>query len=139
MSSAPHAVGRVSLVRRLFGPGSVGRYGVIGVSGVSIDTALFALLVHLGLSPVPATVVSTLAGIGNNYVLNAHFNFGTGFDLVQGSRFLLVGLVGLLVAAGSLHVLVSWLGMSPVPAKLVTLPVVVVSQFLANKHWSFRS
>jgi len=121
----------------LFGPASVGRYGLIGLTGVTIDTVLFVVLVRSGLAPVPATVLSTLAGILNNYVLNAKLNFGTSLNLVHGRRFVTVGLLGLLVAALSLQGLLA-LGLSELVAKLVSVPVVVVSQFVANKRWSFR-
>jgi dolichol-phosphate mannosyltransferase len=122
----------------LFGEASVGRYAVIGVSGVVLDTLLFVLLSHVGVVPVAATVVSTLAGILNNYFLNAHFNFRASPNLVQLRRFLTVGLLGLAVAAGTLQLLIA-AGMAPLPAKLVSLPCVLVSQFLANKHWAFRN
>lgn len=121
----------------LFGDGSVGRYAVIGLSGVTLDTLLFAALTSGGVDPILATVVSTLAGIANNYMLNARFNFRTRFNVVHLRRFTTVGLVGLVVAAGSLQLLID-AGMAPLPAKLVSLPCVLVSQFLANKHWAFR-
>lgn len=117
---------------------SVGRYAVIGVSGVALDTALFVALVNVGLPPLVATSLSTLAGICNNYVLNARYNFGTTLNLLHARRFLIVGLLGLAVAAGSLQVLIET-GLSPLTAKLTSLPVVLVSQFLANKFWSFRT
>jgi putative flippase GtrA len=122
----------------LFGPASMGRYGLIGVCGVTLDTVLFVLLVRSGTAAVPATVLSTLAGIINNYVLNAKLNFGTSLNLVHGRRFLTVGLLGLAVAAVSLQLLIDVVGMSELTAKLVSVPVVVVSQFVANKRWSFR-
>jgi putative flippase GtrA len=119
-----------------FGRGSLGRYAVIGVSGVTLDVVLFVVLTRAGVEPVPATIVSTLAGIGNNYVLNATVNFGTGVAFGSGWRFLAVGLLGLVLAAVSLDLLLA-LGMAAVPAKALSVPVVVAGQFLANKHWSF--
>lgn len=124
------------MVQRLFGPASVGRYGLIGVSGVTLDAVLFVLLTRAGVPPVVATVFSTTAGIVNNYVLNAKLNFGTSLNLVHGRRFLLVGLAGLVVAAVSLQVLIT-LGMGALAAKLVSVPVVVASQFVVNRRWSF--
>jgi putative flippase GtrA len=82
--------------------------------------------------------MSTLAGILNNYVLNARLNFGTGLALSTGWRFLAVGLVGLLVAAWSLDLLLG-AGMGELPAKLVSVPCVVAAQYVANRYWSFRS
>jgi len=121
----------------LSGEASVGRYAVIGVSGVLLDTLLFVLLTGVGVVPVAATAMSTSAGIVNNYILNARYNFRTSLNLVHLRRFLTVGLLGLAVAAGSLQLLIS-AGMSSLPAKLVSLPCVLVSQFLANKYWTFR-
>lgn len=122
----------------LFGEASVGRYAVIGVSGVALDTVLFLLLVSAGVPPVLATVLSTLAGIANNYFLNAKYNFKAKANVVQGARFLTVGLLGLLVAAVTLQVLLS-LGSGALVGKLVSLPVVLASQFVANKRWSFAA
>jgi len=122
----------------LFGDASVGRYAVIGVSGVLLDTFLFILLTDLGVPPVAATALSTVAGILNNYFLNARFNFRTSANLVHLGRFLTVGLLGLAVAVLSLQILIS-AGMDALPAKLVSLPCVLVAQFLANKHWTFRA
>jgi putative flippase GtrA len=125
-------------VRTRFGAGTFGRYAAIGISGITLDFLLFALLVALGVAPLPATVVSTLAGIVNNYVLNARTNFGTGLSLRTGWRFITVGLVGLVLAAALLELLLR-LGLGPLPAKLVSIPCVVVAQFFANKHWTFRA
>lgn len=126
------------LAASAFGRGSIGRYGVIGVSGVTLDVVLFVVLTRAGVDPVPATVLSTLAGIANNYVLNATLNFGTGVALGSGWRFLAVGLLGLVLAAASLDLLLA-LGVAPLPAKALTVPLVVGGQFLANKHWSFAT
>lgn len=136
--SAPlsHGSVRVAKLRGLFGPASVGRYGLIGLSGVTLDTVLYVLLTQAGMAPIAATVLSTTAGILNNYVLNAKLNFKTSLSLVQGRRFLTVGLVGLAIAALSLQALIS-LGVDDLLAKLISVPVVVVSQFVVNKRWSF--
>lgn len=128
---------RTGPVASLFGDGSVGRYAVIGVSGVALDMLIFFVLTRAGMDPLVATVLSTLAGIGNNYVLNARYNFRSGLSAVGARRFFTVGLLGLAVAALSLKVLIE-LGLSPMPAKLISLPCVLAAQFLANKHWSFK-
>ena len=123
---------------RLFGEGSVGRYALIGITGVTLDTVAFVLLERAGVPPVLATVLSTLLGVANSYVLNARYNFRTGLTGVGARRFFTVGLLGLAVAALSLQVLIA-LGVAPLTAKLVSLPCVLVAQFLANKHWSFKA
>ena len=124
--------------RAAVGPASIGRYGLIGISGVTLDFVLFVILTQLGMGPLPATVISTVAGIVNNYVLNARFNFGTGVALGSGWRFLAVGLIGLVVATWSLDLLLR-AGLAELTAKLVTVPCVVAAQYLANRYWSFRT
>jgi putative flippase GtrA len=121
----------------LFGEASLGRYAIIGVSGVALDTLLFVALTDVGVVPVAATVFSTLAGILNNYFLNARFNFRAAPNLVHLRRFVTVGLIGLGVSAATLELLIA-VGMTQLPAKLVSLPCVLASQFLANKYWTFR-
>lgn len=120
------------------GPSSAGRYALIGISGVALDTVLFVVLVGAGIPPVVATTISTLAGIANNYVLNAKLNFQTGYSGTSAFRFLVVGLLGLVVAAVSLQLLLAFTSLGPLAAKLISLPFVLVAQFLANKYWSFR-
>jgi putative flippase GtrA len=125
-------------VGQLLGRGTLGRYALIGISGITLDFVLFVVLTRVGVDPVPATVVSTLAGIVNNYVLNATLNFGTGVSLTSGWRFIAVGLLGLLIATVSLDLLIR-VGLDPLLAKAISVPCVVAGQFLANKHWSFAS
>lgn len=119
------------------GRGSVGRYGVIGVTGVGIDFIIFALLISAGIIPVLATSVGTLAGIINNYTWNSLLNFRMKLSGSRGVKFLTVGLLGLATSAGLLQVFIS-IGLDPIPAKWLSIPVVVGGQFLANKFWTFR-
>ncbi len=122
--------------RMVSGRGSVGRYGVIGVTGVAIDFIIFALLIRPGMVPVLATTISTLAGITNNYTWNSLLNFRLKLSGKRGAKFLTVGLIGLATSAGLLQLLIT-LGLDPITAKWVSIPVVVGGQVLANKLWSF--
>lgn len=125
------------LWRLATGRGSVGRYGVIGVTGVVIDLIIFALLIRAGMIPVLATTISTLVGITNNYTWNSLLNFRLKLSGQRGAKFLTVGLVGLATSAGLLQMLIT-LGVDPLTAKWILIPAVVVGQFLANKFWTFR-
>lgn len=135
----PSGSALLRLVDTAVGPASVGRYALIGISGVALDMLLFFVLVRLDVDPLLATTISTLAGIVNNYILNATFNFKTGLGGGSAVRFLLVGLLGLVVAAASLQLLIDYAGFAPLTAKLVSLPCVLAAQFLANKYWSFKA
>ena len=84
-----------------------------------------------------ATVIGSVTGIINNYVWNARANFGTPLSAERGGRFLTVGAVGLGVSASALEGLIL-LGVGPLWAKGLSMPVVVIGQFIANKYWTFR-
>ena len=87
--------------------------------------------------PVLATTISTLAGITNNYTWNSLLNFRLKLSGKRGAKFLTVGLIGLATSAGLLQLLIT-LGLDPITAKWISIPVVVGGQFLANKFWTFR-
>jgi len=125
------------LARLAFGRGSLGRYALIGISGVLLDVLVFTILVEASLAPVAATVVGTLVGILNNYTWNSLVNFRLKLSSRRGTKFLAVGVTGLLTSAGLLHILMLW-GAAPVEAKWMSIPLVVSGQFIANKFWTFR-
>ena len=122
----------------LFGRGSIGRYGLLGFSGIAVDVAVYAGLILLGILPVVATVVSSFLGIVTNYVANAVFNFRVRLDRRQAVKFVVVGVIGLVVAAGVLQ-LALVLGAGVWWSKLISLAVVVPAQFFANKSWTFKN
>ncbi len=109
----------------------------MGFSGIAVDVAVYAGLILLGILPVVATVVSSFLGIVTNYVANAVFNFRVRLDRRQAVKFVVVGVIGLVVAAGVLQ-LALVLGAGVWWAKVVSLAVVIPGQFFANKAWTFR-
>jgi putative flippase GtrA len=120
-----------------FSRGSLGKYGLIGLVGVFADIALFGFLVLVGVLPVAATVASSFLGILTNYLANAMLNFRVSLNTAEATKFVLVGLVGLIVAAGILHLaLVSGAGVWS--SKVISLLLVVPGQFLAHKVWTFQ-
>lgn len=128
---------RVRLTRHAFGRGSLGRYALIGISGVLLDLLVFTILVASTLAPVAATAIGTLVGILNNYTWNSLVNFRLKLSGRRGAKFLAVGVTGLVTSAGLLHLLMLW-GAAPVDAKWMSIPIVVSGQFIANKFWTFR-
>ena len=122
----------------VFGRGSIGRYGLIGLGGLLIDFAVYAGLVFVGVIPVFATVLSSFLAIVTNYVANAVFNFRVRLDHRQAVKFITVGVIGLVVAAGILQ-LALVLGAGVWWSKVISLAVVVPAQFFANRSWTFRA
>lgn len=114
-------------------------YGLIGVTGIAIDIVVFLLLVnYFEVSPIVATVISTLCGITNNFLLNRSINFkkldATFSRLVC---FFSVGIAGALLSGVLLLVLSEVFSLDPNLVKLVSIPPIVVLQYFLNKQISF--
>ena len=115
-------------------------YAIIGVSGVLLDLVVFVVLYNVvGMWEVLATFISTTAGITNNFVLNAFFNFRKKDRLLaRFAKFYTVGVVGILLTWAMFAVFSAWLGVDPNLVKVGSLPVVVIVQYGLNRGWTFR-
>lgn len=119
---------------------SLVRYALFGATGVLLDLCVFLLLFNVvGLHPQIANVISTTAGITNNFVLNRFFNFRK-WDrvLTRFARFYLVGLAGIGLTFLLLWLFSGLLGLNPNIIKTASLPIVLLFQYSLNKKWSFR-
>jgi putative flippase GtrA len=114
-------------------------YTVIGASGVALDLLLFLVLHNaFDVHEIVATAISTTAGITNNFILNAFFNFRRSDGLAgRFVRFYAVGLLGLAMVAALLFVFSTVLGVDPNIVKVLSLPLVLVLQYTLNARWSF--
>jgi dolichol-phosphate mannosyltransferase len=115
------------------------RYAMVGGSGVLLDLVSFLLLYNvLGLNEQVANVISTSLGITNNFVLNAIFTFDKRDRLfVRFLRFYAVGLTGIALTYVLFQIFTSWLGVDANIVKAGSLPLVLATQFVLNRKWSF--
>lgn len=116
------------------------KYGGIGATAVAIDLGLFVLLHEYFDAPLwIAHSVSVGVAVVWSFTLNAFFNFKTTDVLL--ARFLsfsTVSFVGYLVG-----LLVIWAAVSGADAggtvgKILSLPIVFVTQYILNTKISFR-
>lgn len=114
-------------------------YAIIGVSGVAIDYIAYSLGVQVfGLGLLLANFISVSLGIINNFALNVRFNFKTYDKLwTRFGIFYSVGFLGLLFSDLLLIIFNNGFKFSPLIAKLLTLPFVLVAQYVINKAVSF--
>lgn len=115
-------------------------YALIGVSGATLDFAVFALLFNVfGVNATIATAISVICGITNNFAWNATYNFKKRDHLaIRYLLFLGVGMFGLLFSI-VIIALGNMLGMNPNISKLISIPFIVVLQYFLNKHISFQN
>jgi putative flippase GtrA len=115
------------------------RYGLIGITGASIDFLLFAVLSN-HMFYLSANIISVSVGITNNFTLNTLFNFKVKSKfLIRFLSFYSIGLFGLLISSLLLTVLVSNLGLNHLLSKLITMGAVVAFQYYLNSRLTFRT
>lgn len=114
-------------------------YGVIGVSAMVVDVVFFLIFFNIFLiTPTFSTVLSVSIAMVYAFSLNAIYNFKTK-DLIA-SRFAsyaFVSMVGMLASATIIKLFVS-IEIDPNIAKILSLPPIVLVQYLLNKTFAFK-
>jgi putative flippase GtrA len=118
------------------------RFVCVGGSGYVVTTVTFALLVHAaGINDTVSFVLSSLAGMANNFWWNRSWTFDATHHHIgkQGVRFLTVACLVALTAYGVYELLLSLTGMEKVLAEGIAYILVTPFSFIAQKLWSFKS
>jgi len=116
------------------------RFAVVGV---------VATLTHLGIltagvewwgwSPLPASTLGFLAAVADSYWLNRVWTFDSNQPHRETLwRFFVVALFGLGLNTGMMMLLVQYLHWWYLWGQLATLMVVPLSNYLLNRHWTFK-
>ena len=115
------------------------KYGIVGVANVTLDFALYAVLVSVGVWYPLAKTGSLVVATANGYTFNRLWTFRAGahrnaflakYVTVQLSCLALnLTLLVLLVEVGGLHKIL---------AQAVALPLVAGISFSAQRLWTFR-
>jgi putative flippase GtrA len=117
------------------------RFLIVGASGYVVNLTIFSLAVGpLALPYQPAAVCAFVVALANNFMWNRHWTFrrGAGSASFQAPRFVLVSLTAFGLNLAVLTVLVSVLGLPPVPAQAIAIACATPVNFGGNKLWSFR-
>jgi putative flippase GtrA len=114
-------------------------YCFIGICGVFLDIALFIGFQHFcGLHYQFSNVLSSYICICNNYFWNAKYNFKvTNHHLLRLLSFISIGTIGLGISSLCLFIFCEIIGLYSWLAKLITIGIVTVLQFLLNKFFTF--
>lgn len=116
------------------------RFCVVGASGYVVNLAVFAGLVYwAGAHHLVAAVGAFCLAWLNNFALNRHWTFTPGHRsaLSQGTRYLIVSLIALLLNLVLLQLLVTG-GVGELPAQAAAVLLVTPVAFLMNRRWAFR-
>jgi putative flippase GtrA len=120
--------------------GRLGKFVIVGVSNTLLGLGTYAALLALGVPYVLSGAIAWSVGTINGYTWNRLWTFGRArHGAAMASRYLTVGLLGLILNTMALAILVAELGAAKLPAELVALPLTVAVTFSLNRLWTFGS
>jgi putative flippase GtrA len=113
------------------------RFLTVGLSNTALSYLVYASLVAV----VPYWIAGALAfaaGAVNGYVLNRRWTFAAADSVGARTRYVAVQLAGLGTTTGLLWLLVGREGLHRLWAYALTIPVVTLATFAANRTWTFQ-
>lgn len=116
-----------------------GRFVVVGVSNTTVSLLAYAGLLRVDVPYPVAGAIAFLAGAVNGYVLNRRWTFAASDTWRARHRYVLVQLAGLGATTVLLWMVVSLAGFGRISAYALTIPMVTLATFTANRGWTFRS
>lgn len=115
-------------------------YGIIGGLSSGIDFVVYSGLIFSGINVLLSNIIGVHTGIITSFTLNSRLNFQmTDHIFSRFVSFYLIGLIGLGVSTLMLWCLVDRLFWNPLIAKILTILVVAIFQFILNKTITFKS
>ncbi len=108
-----------------------------GLLCAAIDIGLMQLLIGAGVHYASATTAGFAAGLLVNYAFHARVTFNTSATAFNFVRFLCVVGINYLLTMACVSLSVPLFG-SPLPGKIVSLPLVAANGFLLSKFWIFK-
>lgn len=116
------------------------KFGSVGIINTLIDLAVFTLLAALGVSAVPAQIISYSCGVLNSYYMNRRWTFhkerrSSG----QAMRFVAVNLAALAVTTVLLMILHTYTPFSLLVCKLIATVFSVGMNYIGTRYWAFGS
>lgn len=114
-------------------------YGVIGVSAVMVDMLFFAVFYNvLHIAPVVSTMFSVSIGMVYSFFLNSIYNFKTRDSIKKRFfSFFIISIGAMILSAIAIEFL-HRMNINPNVAKVISLPPIVILQYIFNKYFTFN-
>jgi putative flippase GtrA len=116
------------------------KFAIVGVCNTLVALVSYAIFLELGLEYVAAGALGWVLGVLNGYTWHRIWTFDRAeHEMSLLVRYVAVGVLGLGLNTGLLALLISVVGIDKLPAEFLALPIVVLTTFLVNRYWVFRS
>ena len=118
------------------------KFGITGMLNTIIDFAVYTLLVSVFSAGLYfSQVISYCAGTLNSYIINRKWTFSTknGFFSGELVRFLLLNICMMFLGMAIIYLGTQVLMLHALVAKLLSVCMVLIVNFLISNFWVFRS
>lgn len=117
------------------------KFGIVGVSNTLLSFAVYTLLLKaFGVWYLAASGIGFAVGATNGFLWNRRWTFsGHVGDALTPVRWFVVQGSGLLVNLGLVYLFVDGLGLGELVGQAVTIAIVTLLTFFANRSWTFRA
>jgi putative flippase GtrA len=115
------------------------KFGIVGISNTLIFFLVYTLLLKVfGVWYVAASGIGFAVGAVNGFLWNRAWTFkGHVGDALTPVRWFVVQTSGLLANLGLVYLFVDGVGLDELVGQAVTIAIVTVLTFLANRAWTF--
>jgi len=116
------------------------KYCIVGLTGAFVDIgSLYVFVDKIKIPLLVATTMSFILAVINNFFLNKFWTFNEKSKKYgnQMLKFFIVSCVGLLITNLLMFLQVELLDLWYIFAKIITVLIVLVWNFLGNKYWTF--
>jgi putative flippase GtrA len=116
------------------------KFGIVGISNTLLTFVVYTVLLKgFGVWYLAASAIGFVAGAINGFLLNRRWTFSDHVgDALTPVRWAIVQSTGLAINIGLLFVLVHEAGLDELVAQALTIGVVTLITFFANRAWTFR-
>lgn len=114
-------------------------YGVVGVAGTLLDVGLFWLLVRAGVSTPAAVTLAFFTATAAQFYANRQWSFRAFHRpaSVQAPEYAIITLVNWLLALAIVEIGIAGLHLSPLLAKVLSIPPTALAGFVGNRYLTF--
>ena len=121
----------------------LGRFCLVGASGVLVNLAVFQAGLMIGVPLLPASALAFVVAASSNFFLNRAWTFG-GAPSLEGTtarwaRFLGASLIGLGANLSVLYALTGWFGVWNILGQLAGIAAGTLLNFWLSRSWVFSS